>query len=287
MGNNWPPRARRYFSRRTSKDPAISSLDLEALKKLFKALFENFEADGYFQEAFGYYCVDAEDVQGLVGDEERFFLQHLRKMKLWPIEERVAEYSEEDLFDVIELLFDVVAKPTKGYYHSYGSCGSHYSEFSRTEGQAKYREEINELLADYQDGWELNAQGELISLGWPGLSALFKATLVRLDPKNVEGRVESAINQYRSRGATFEERRQAVRELADILEYLRPNLKQVLTSKDEADLFNIANNFAIRHHNELQKGDYDPTWLSWMFYYYLATIHLATRRIRKRQDAKT
>jgi len=69
--------------------------------------------------------------------------------------------------------------------------------------------------------------------------------------------------------------------LADILESLRPKLKLVLTHKDEDDLFNIANNFGIRHKNERQKTDYDPLWLSWMFYYYLATIHFVTRRLEK------
>jgi len=66
------------------------------------------------------------------------------------------------------------------------------------------------------------------------------------------------------------------------LEYLRPQLKEVLTKKDESDLFNIANNFGVRHHNESQKTDYDkPIWYSWMFYYYLATIHASLRLVEK------
>ena len=67
-----------------------------------------------------------------------------------------------------------------------------------------------------------------------------------------------------------------------MLEYLRPQLKDVLHSKDEGDLFNIANNFAIRHHNDRQRGNYDPNiWTSWMFYFYLATIHAAQRMIQR------
>jgi hypothetical protein len=69
--------------------------------------------------------------------------------------------------------------------------------------------------------------------------------------------------------------------LVDILESLRPKLKNVISTKDEDDLFNIANNFGIRHKNERQKIDYDPLWLSWMFYYYLATIHFVTRRLER------
>jgi hypothetical protein len=52
----------------------------------------------------------------------------------------------------------------------------------------------------------------------------------------------------------------------------------------EGDLFNIANNFAIRHNNREQRGEYDrEVWLRWMFYVYLATIH-AVSRVRARED---
>ena len=49
---------------------------------------------------------------------------------------------------------------------------------------------------------------------------------------------------------------------------------------DEPELFNIANNFGVRHHNQKQKTGYDQAlWLSWMFYLYLSTIHLVARKI--------
>lgn len=80
----------------------------------------------------------------------------------------------------------------------------------------------------------------------------------------------------------MEDRKDSLRELADVLEYLRPEIKKVLDAKDENDLFNIANNFGIRHHNSQQKVDYDKSiWYSWMFHYYLATIHAALRLIAK------
>jgi hypothetical protein len=70
-----------------------------------------------------------------------------------------------------------------------------------------------------------------------------------------------------------------VRDLADVLEYLRPKVKALLTSADEKDIFNIANNFGIRHHNDQQKTGYEASlWLSWMFYFYLSTIHVLLRK---------
>ena len=65
-----------------------------------------------------------------------------------------------------------------------------------------------------------------------------------------------------------------VRDLADVLEYIRKQVKVVLLKKDESELFDLANNFGIRHFNETQKLEYDrAVWLSWMFYHYPATIH--------------
>lgn len=77
--------------------------------------------------------------------------------------------------------------------------------------------------------------------------------------------------------------RLAVRELFDVLEKLRPEVKAEMLRGDEGDLFNIANNFAIRHLNEKQKGNYDSAlWHSWMFYNNLATVHVITRLIARR-----
>jgi hypothetical protein len=69
------------------------------------------------------------------------------------------------------------------------------------------------------------------------------------------------------------------------LEYLRPKVKEVLTDKDEDDLFNIANNFGIRHHRRGQKTQYDQLiWLNWMFYFCLATIHAVLGLIKKKEE---
>ncbi|MCX0450320.1 hypothetical protein OD809_22485, partial [Aeromonas veronii] len=92
-------------------------------------------------------------------------------------------------------------------------------------------------------------------------------------------RINAATTSFRRHGASIDNRRQAVRDLADVLEYLRPQLQEHLTTKDEKDIFNIANNFGIRHHNDRQKTDYDAAiWLSWMFYFYLSTIHMVLRK---------
>jgi len=73
--------------------------------------------------------------------------------------------------------------------------------------------------------------------------------------------------------------------MADVFEWLRDSggLKAVLARRDESDLFNIANNFAIRHHEQSQKGNYDRSiWYNWMFHFYLATYHAVIRMLVKK-----
>jgi hypothetical protein len=275
-----PTRTRPYYSVRAGRRDA--SLDLPVLRELFLATFEHFRQAGCFHEAFGYYCVDVPDlIAGTRGhDIGNFFLRRLRKPNIWPIhKERVSNYSEDDLFDLIELLFDEVSKPVKGSYHDYSDCGMHWETFNRGQGRKEFRAEINALLADYQGGWELSSDGEIRALGERGLRELLNTSLpANVDHANVQTRVEQAIRQFRSRHSSLDDRRQAVRELADVLEFLRPHVKEAFTRRSEDALFELANKFGIRHHNDRQETDYEQAiWLSWMFHIQLATIHAAVR----------
>lgn len=273
-------RARPYYSVRAGRRDA--SLDLPVLRDLFLATFEHLRQTGYFDEAFGYNCVDEPDlIPGTRGHNiDNFFLRRLRKANLWPINrEGISKYSEDDLFDVIELLFDEVSKPVDGIYHHFNDCGMHWETFNRGQGRRELRAEVNALLADYQGGWELSPEGEIRALGEPGFQELLNASLPPdVDQTNVQARVAHAIRRFRSRHSSLDDRRQAVRELADVLEFLRPLVKQAFTRKSEDALFELANRFGIRHHNERQETEYEQAiWLSWMFHIELATIHAAVR----------
>lgn len=119
----------------------------------------------------------------------------------------------------------------------------------------------------------------------PGeFSPLLDADVPAPAPVEVSSKIERAVEQFRKPGSSLDDRHEAVRNLADVLEYLRPEAKKALTNKDESDLFELANNFGIRHHKKGQKTEYEPAiWLSWMFYYYLATIHALLRLIERPQ----
>jgi hypothetical protein len=107
------------------------------------------------------------------------------------------------------------------------------------------------------------------------------------EENKIDNKIERAIAKYRDRHSTIFDRREAIRELADVLEYLKSILGDNMTTDDEKELlkiqknlFNIANNFQIRHNNDTQKDNYSPSWMSWIFYLYLSSIHLVLR-IRK------
>jgi len=277
---------RSYYSIRTGKNPLSTHLDLESIRPLFKVIYQSFDQKGYFQEAFGYDCVDMGSVSGNLGTDigSQLFLI-LRKKNLWPFLKKCLEYSEDDLFDIIEFLFDNVSKPIDGYNHEYSGCGWHYSSFDKKSGQKEFIDAINRLFKNYQEGYELSDEGEILALAEDGLETLLKADLPVYNPANIEDRIASAIKKFRRHRSSPDDRRDAIRDLADVLEFIRPEASKVISTKDENDLFNLANNFGIRHHNDLQKNDYDKNiWLSWMFYYYLSTIHASIRLIKKSQE---
>ena len=246
---------------------------------LFVRVFVQLRKDGYFDEAFGFVCVDAGEVDGKIKDAELEMLLAIRKEGLWPVQDKAPFYKEDDFFDVVEFLYQHVSKPIDGTMHSYAQCGMHWETFNQTLGRVEFRTKVNAVLAHYEHRYELSPEGDILHKPEAGFEPIFDADLPTSD-KNVLSRISAATLRYRRYGSTIDDRRQAVRDLADVLEYLRPKVKALLTSADEKDLFNIANNFGVRHHNDKQRTAYDTSiWLSWMFYFYLATIHVVLRKI--------
>ena len=275
---------RDYYSTRTGKISETPEITLKMLKKLFMVSYDKLDEDGYFQKYFGYYCVDRGDVKGELGiDINSMIFLGIKKDGLWPLRAKFEDYTEDDLFDMIEFMHDHCSKPISGYYHQYSNCGHHYDIFNDNEGQKHYRDTINYILRDFKEGFEISEAGEILELAYNNIAPLLQVDIPSSDSENITKKIDLAVLKFRRHKSTLDDRRDALRELADVLEYLRPDIKKVLASKDESDLFNIANNFGIRHHNVDQKVDYDKAiWYSWIFYYYLATIHAALRLIEKK-----
>lgn len=278
-----------YYSVRTGKNPLAVKLDLPTVKRLFATIYRSLDGEGYFQEALGYECVDAGFIPGRLGhDLDGVLLLELRKAGMTPIWTRIEGYTEDDLFDIIEFLYENCSKPTQRTYHSWDSCGWHCTAFDREAGRTEFREKANRVLNAYGTGFEISVDGEILELADTGLDGLLEAPVPSIDPSNVEARIEAARRKFRRHRSSVDERRDAIRDLVDVLEYLRPQVKTVLLPKDEQDLFNLANNFGIRHHRSDQRTTYDRAiWHSWMFYFYLATIHAVLRLIAKQSGLGT
>ncbi len=269
---------RNYYSVRTGLIKSDNVVNLDILKRQFWDIYQSLEKDSYFQKYFGIDCTDGFQ-PGILGESigDKMFIS-IKKDNLYPIWKKWEGYTEDDLFDVIEYLYDHCSKGIDGTYHSWNNCGIHYHEFNDTQGKQDFRSIINPILHDYKDGFELSETGEVFILAEHGLSNIFEAEFPTNDTDNITKKIDAAISKFRRYSSSIDDRKEAIRELADVLEFLRPSIKSHMDKKDEDDIFNIANNFGIRHHNTKQKTDYDkPIWYSWMFYYYLATIHAIVR----------
>jgi hypothetical protein len=275
-------RPRAYYGSRKNGGTA-QGVSLGDLRELAKSAYEFYDHAGYLVEAFGFECVDAGFEPGFAGSNvDAYAKVALQSTSIWPVAEKYQTWDEDDIFTLIEFLYDHVSKPLKREMHSWNGCGYHYSNFNKDLGREEYRERLNVVLAQYGEGWELQYNGEILSVPPAGMQTLIGAPLPTSD-RTTRQKVEEATHKFRRHGASITDRQDAVRDLADVLEWLRPQIKAALLKEDEQELFNIANNFGIRHMNQRQRLQYDKAvWLSWMFYHYLNTIY-AFLHILKRQ----
>jgi len=175
----------------------------------------------------------------------------------WPAE----NITENHIFDVLEFLHEFVSKPGEWRktrddtgWESFG-----YDGFDIETGQNEYRGLVNSFLARYRDGYEMDEKGSILSMGGRGMQSIIQADIPILGDRNIDLKLRDAIAKWRNRQLNIKERREAIREMADVFEWLQKSkrLEKALSKKDESDLFHIANEFGIRHHNPKQKTDYD------------------------------
>ena len=277
-------RDRPYWSQRGRlSEPPL--LDLRAAVRRVRNLVEELMADHFFAKACGFECVDNNGDFGSSPEQELDL--RLGKRHLWSAADE--DFSESDLCDFIEVFHDLAARPTRGWYHTYCDCGFHPSAFHQKSGQALFRSRVNQLLDTTSLGLRLAEEGEdvgrIVRSAPPGLGALVEEAL-ESSPVSDRDDVAHAVALYRSRSAARQDKRSAVVALAGVLERHRTTLKRDLLSKDEGALFNIANNFDLRHRDDAQLADYDDGFLEWIFHLYLATVRLLGHLV-ERQPAGT
>ena len=265
---------RPYFIARTGPVEQPSAPDWDGAKRRFTRVVNELDDHGYFDLAWGLDCVDGhrdwrrpemsiEDALGIAG------IQPLGPSELW---------SEALFLSAIEVLHDLVARPRNIFrVHDLAECGRHYSEPAPVAGQAIYRAKVNEILDQSNLPYRLASGGEdsgrVVAFTNDARESLAES-LVQAPPLGERDELLHAIALFRGRGADRETKRSAVVVLARILERHRKMLKSELLSRDERALFQIANDFDLRHSNQRQLVDYDDAFLDWVFWWYLATIDL-------------
>ena len=264
---------RLYFSSRKGSKPPIPLYEAHSQLETLYGLYRDKE---YFRQKLG-----TGTRYGTSEEQKRLALIRLG-FPAFPLGGwSVGQITEDHIFDVIEFLFDHASKP--GSWNPDDEC---YESFDDAAGKEEFRSSANSILAQFGEGFELGEDGQIRAHATGGLEHIIGAQIVPFDDVNVDSKVRAAIEKWRKRHPTLEDKKEAIRLLADVFEWLQKtkHLEKALASKDESDLFNIANNFAIRHHRPAQKGSYDQSiWYNWIFHFYLATYHAAIRLLIRQQ----
>lgn len=182
-------------------------------------------------------------------------------------------------------MHDLVARPRHRWPHSYGGCGWHYSRFAAGPCRALYRWHVDRVLARHGVPLQMAAGGEDVGRLIHVVGDDRELLVARVAAVGSErGTREHAVALFRGRDAAVPEKRSAILALAGLLEDRKRLLKAELLSKDEDALFNIANNFDLRHRGVNQRTDYDPVFLDWLYWWYLATLDLTDRLLTRQAD---
>lgn len=253
------------YSQRAGRPRRFTQDDFAAL--IWRSI-RKLRQQGYFDEAvLGYERPDGARVAPRLSQDD--FLRALKKSDIYPDLQRSREYGwaptscvtdRDVLFDTIEYLHaEAVSRPTA-------------NGFSREEGRQALRESLNPDLALAEPPMELTPAGRVVDRAPDELKPLLEEPVPEEVPSALRDPLRAAIDQYRRRDATLQDKRSALKHLADVLEPLRDEIDEFLLPKDESALFQIANGFHIRHNSRTQARNYDTdVWLDWMFYVYVAT----------------
>lgn len=274
---------RKYYSERMGlpEEP----LRLKDLQLVIKIIFEEYDNKNYFDGAFGYHCVDEGYVPGRNGVVlEDHIIRTFMGRDIYPLEDNYESFSIGTCFDLIEYFYDNIGVPVDPFYHKWNNCGMHVNRADYEAGKQEFREKINPYLSRCGKGFELMPNGEVYTKTPETLSTIIADPPISGDKENIDDKVQRAISKFLHHSSSNDEKEESIRILADVLEFVKVDVKEFMFRPDENRLFEIANQFGIRHHNIDQKTDFDKNiWLEWIFYSYLNSINTIVK-IKKTQE---
>lgn len=266
---------RKYYAERNLSTVKLATPDLG--EEFLRVLLELSE-HGYFEDLIETLCVD-----GSYREPDETQKDILRSTGL-DVDFEVFKKGDpflslEKIYTLIEFFHDRARRPRAARYHNFSDCGWDYYDHNVRSGQVVYRWRMNQVLEDCKSEYRLASEGPDIGFLVTTFEPAFDEMIAKVSTEvkdDAYGEVTGAIQSYRKRGATRAEKKAAVNLLANEIEPHRPELNALLGRSSEKDLFQIANNFAIRHRNKFQKDDYGDEFLDWLFLTFLSVIHLVS-----------
>lgn len=269
---------RKYYNERHFSSRSTPQLNTP-LATSFLKLIQEMSRSGYFPDVLPKECVD--DLSTHDVDPSDVISRAIGVDVSWPEDLDENRLFDHLLYSIIEFFHDKAQRPRRYTFHNFSNCGNDYFDYSKFSGSVVYRWRVNEMLEQHgielrlgNDGPETGFLIKRSALPMEGLADQVVDEVPEGDHDHKE-KLQSAIRAYRRRDADIHDRRKAISHLADILERHRNEFKKVQRfKKDEQDLFNMYNNFMIRHERDGQKDDYPEEYLDWIFWTSLAAIQL-------------
>ncbi len=206
---------------------------------------------------------------GSIADSETNLYSHLIDLL---ISNNTAKSTKELVLQIIKKINQDDVKADKGKCLTIILKKAHTLRAEDTASLNELFAALFQILGEPSQQWR-EAVDIISSKMAVGFTPLMNRTIHTDDPENIDLKIERAKALFVKYNATDDDRMEAIRNLGDVLEYLKKDDIR-LANKDESELFNILNNFSIRHHNRSQQADYDKSiYYPWMFYVFLASIY--------------
>lgn len=251
--------------------PSDFRLSLDECRNIFFQTYIYFYRQGAFEFAYNGATRGGKQLSPptMAPDPKSFLTLQLQDRNTWPIDEKYTSYDEKTMFTIIEILYDHI-----GIYDM--ECQT----FENSEWKKQFVEKVNGFLKFYSSGYYLEPkEGFIMELPNLPLQKQLQSNVDSI-PDDILERMGSATKQFYKYDSDMENKRKSINSLADILERIRNHLKEIFNGeyqipKNAHDklIFDIVNNYQIRHDNAKQKDEYSrDIWYEWMMQYYTSTI---------------
>jgi hypothetical protein len=204
---------RRYYTSRNKP----KSLTVDELYQKLQNLYLLFRDKDYFKHKAG---ITLDNLPNAILHEAALELT----FQPFPIAKwSSATITEDHIFDTIEFLYDRASKPGEMVGMTSETGWNYYDDenYNDEKGKEEFREKANVILVDYKTGYELTPEGIILAIGTNGLQHILDAELVPYNEVYVDSKVRNAITKWRNRHLSLSEKREAIRELADVFEWLK------------------------------------------------------------------